>query len=92
MDRISISLKSAHYFDNLESISAAYLFGSVAKDRAQPNSDIDVAVLFLNDMDMFDRFEHKLGITSELEDMFSREVDVVDLGSADPFLFTKTFI
>jgi len=38
------------YFEqNPGELSAAYLFGSVARDEAGPESDIDVAVLFARD-------------------------------------------
>lgn len=61
--------------------AAAYLFGSVARDNARPDSDVDVGVLFLErpeptlegqPYDMADALERVLG----------RPVDVVVLNTA----------
>jgi predicted nucleotidyltransferase len=66
-------------------VIAAYLFGSVARGEARPDSDVDVGLVFdrprprtLNEMP-FD-------IQDELEAHLGRPVDLVVLDGADPEL------
>lgn len=63
-------------------IVAAYLFGSVAKDRARPHSDVDIAVLLQEGLTPFERFERRLRLMHELSAFCNREVDVVVLNDA----------
>ncbi|HOJ12289.1 MAG TPA: nucleotidyltransferase domain-containing protein [Clostridiales bacterium] len=79
----------AEYFSNIENTDAVYLFGSFAKNKDRKHSDIDIAVLFSVEMNIVERFEKKLRIASELEDIFHRKVDIVDLESADSFFVHK---
>jgi predicted nucleotidyltransferase len=55
-------------------IGLALLFGSFARGRARPDSDVDVAVLGRN-LDL-------LALAADLADAVKRQVDVVDLGQA----------
>ena len=75
----------AEYFINRPSVSAIYLFGSFAKGLARKNRDIDIGVLFAAGMSPLERFEQKLEITNDLEDLLKLKIDVVDLESADLF-------
>jgi predicted nucleotidyltransferase len=52
-------------------ITLALLFGSFARDRARPDSDVDVAVLG-RDLDL-------LALAADLSDAVKRQVDLVDL-------------
>ena len=56
-----------------------YLFGSVARELDQSDSDVDVAVYFEPGFDAKQRFEHASRLGVELERALGREVDVVDL-------------
>ena len=84
-----IVAKIKDYFNSMKNISAVYLFGSVAKNKNRKDSDIDIAVLFSEGMDMVERFDEKLRIASELESIFHTKVDVIDLESADLFFVHK---
>ena len=63
-------------------IIAAFLFGSVAQDKAHRQSDVDVAVLFDAAVDPQRRFELTLAIGAKLEDRLPVAVDVVALNNA----------
>lgn len=64
------------------SIKIVILFGSVARNMTNKNSDVDLAVLV----------DSKLGLTKELklrhelQDLFKKEVDLVFLPGAGPLL------
>ena len=73
------------YFENCPEISAVYLFGSQIKGNARKGSDLDIAVLFAEGFSPLDRFEKKLGILNDLEDLLEIELDLVDLESVDLF-------
>ncbi len=80
-----IEEKLHSYFLNASHVEVAYLFGSVARGTARSQSDVDVAVLFSSDLTIMERFEHKLTVSADLEDLLRCAVDVVDLKSADLF-------
>ena len=72
------------YFDHKDNICTVYLFGSVVKGKNRKNSDVDVGILFSEDMDSIERFDLKLEIACELEDLLGTKMDIVDLNSAVP--------
>ncbi len=80
------------YFANKPQICAVYLFGSVAKGVSRLNSDIDLGILFAAGLSSFERFELKLEIKSDLEDLLGREVDIVDMESADLFFLHQLML
>ncbi|NMB41896.1 MAG: nucleotidyltransferase domain-containing protein [Firmicutes bacterium] len=84
--------KLREYFVDKSDISVVYLFGSVAKGRATRNSDVDVAVLFVQGLPLTHRFERKLEIANDLEDLLKTEVDVVDLESADLYFIHQLML
>lgn len=55
-----------------------YLFGSMATGKARENSDVDLAVTGLPPENFF-------AAMARLEDLFDKEVDLVDLGDTTPF-------
>lgn len=73
---IIISLR--HYFQNREDICVAILFGSAAKNRLTPESDIDIAVAARKRL----TFEEKATLTFEIARHICRDVDIVDLYAA----------
>ena len=63
-------------------ISAIYLFGSHASGHERSKSDIDLGVLFNEDVDGFTRINMETEISNQLE----RDVDLVDMKKSSPFL------
>ena len=59
------------------------LFGSVARDEARSDSDVDVLVHFSSDAKTYDYF---LALSELLEALFGRAVELVTLESLSPFL------
>ena len=68
-------------------VTLAYLFGSQASGKAGPLSDVDIAVLFAEDLDSRTRFRLRCHLIAELMGVFRRnDVEVVDLAEASPLL------
>ena len=69
-----------------DKVSAAWVFGSVATGKDRPDSDIDIAILFIKGLDKQERFDMRLTIAAELSDLTGREVDVIDMQASPLFL------
>lgn len=76
------------YFKQREDIMFSYVFGSYAIGTFSSNSDIDIAIFFYNDADTKD-LDKYLTIKVELEVVLKKEVDLVVLNTATPFLKTR---
>ena len=63
-------------------ISAIYLFGSHASEHDRPKSDIDLGVLFSDDVDAFAR----INMETEISNILKKDVDLVDIKRSSPFL------
>ncbi len=63
-------------------ISAIYLFGSHASGHGRTKSDIDLGVLFNEDMDGFTR----INMETEISNRLKKDVDLVDMRKSGPFL------
>lgn len=59
------------------------LFGSVQRDAARPDSDVDVLVEFLPGQKVFDHF---MALGDLLEEVLKRRVELVTPESLSPFL------
>lgn len=59
------------------------LFGSVLRDQARPDSDVDLLVRFAPGAKSFDRL---LALSELLEDRLGRRVEVVTAEALSPFL------
>lgn len=68
------------------------LFGSVVKGRTTANSDVDIAILFVQGLSLLHRFERKLEIANDLEDVLKRKVDIVDLDNADLYFIHQVML
>ena len=72
-----------HEIEKIESICSKhkverlYIFGSAASGKMKENSDIDFLVKF-SDMDLYYYFENLLSLKSELEELFNRQVDILE--------------
>lgn len=65
---------------------AAYLFGSLAEETDHRQSDVDVALLLLQDTDQETALQVRLRVMADLERVCQRPVDVVILNRAPPLL------
>lgn len=75
------------YFVQQDDIELAILFGSTAKNRTTPMSDIDVGVYFKNEEDKLKLGERQIDITCAIMKLYGvNRVDVVILNLANPFL------
>lgn len=63
-------------------ISAVYLFGSFATGHSKPKSDIDLGILFVEDVDGFAR----VNMETEVSNLLARDVDLIDMRKSSPFL------
>lgn len=75
-----------NYLATQTDVVAAYLFGSLAEERAMPRSDVDIAILFADASDPLAVGDRQLQLMGELERFTGREVDVVILNTAPPIL------
>ncbi len=63
-------------------ISAIYLFGSHASGYERSKSDIDLGVLFHEDVNGFKRID----LETEISNLLKKDVDLVDMKKSSPFL------
>ncbi|MCL6707394.1 nucleotidyltransferase domain-containing protein [Pseudomonas sp. R2.Fl] len=86
MNRAEAIAKLREHADVVKGMGATalYLFGSTARDQAQPASDLDLFI----DYDPDKRFSllDLVGIKQFLEEEFSMEVDVTTRSSLHPML------
>lgn len=65
-----------------EDIIFAYIFGSYAKDNMRIDSDIDIAIYLIGNIDTYEYLDMKMKLSEALK----REVDLVILNDATPLL------
>jgi uncharacterized protein len=76
-----ISLLTSHRAEiQAFGVKSLAIFGSVSRDQATPDSDIDLLVSF-HDRPSFDRF---MDLKFFLEDLLKRKVDLVTEGALKP--------
>lgn len=74
--------KLKKYFSEKPEVSAAYLYGSFARDEAKKDSDIDLGVLITRSGTKRGRFDiPQVRMTEEIEQLLDKEVEVQDLES-----------
>jgi predicted nucleotidyltransferase len=76
-------LQSAEPEIRLLGVERLALFGSVLRDQARVDSDVDVLVGFAPGAKSF---EHLLALSDLLEELFGRPVEVVTFEALSPFL------
>lgn len=69
-----------------KAIITAYVFGSQIKDRANKYSDVDIAILFDDELMKEGYGEHQLKLTTELTEVLNKEIDLIVLNRAPIFL------
>ena len=75
--------KFLEYIKSEGNIKAAYLFGSYANDTYNENSDIDIAVMYKEDMDEYEHAGKSIDVSRVFEDT---PVDYIDLQKTNVFL------
>ena len=78
-----IEEKIIEYISSQQEIIAAYIFGSFNQNRFNDNSDLDIACIFAEQLDKFERFNIRLTLMAELEKIIGRKVDLLDFENAD---------
>ena len=63
-------------------ISAVYLFGSHAVGHSRSKSDIDLGILFINEVDSFTR----INMETKISNLLKKDVDLIDMRKSSPFL------
>lgn len=82
-----IDFRVLHNYFKDQPVSLVYLMGSQASGKTKPYSDTDIAVLFDDKLTSSERFNHKVGMLSELSKILGTDnIDLVDLNSATPHL------
>jgi len=73
-----------------QKVILAYLFGSQAKGKIGPLSDIDIAISFGESVQANERFELRLETLGQLTDLFKTDkIDLVVLNDAPPLLIHR---
>ena len=85
-----LTRRLAELLDPREEILEAYLFGSHARGRAQPHSDVDVAV-YVDEAHADDTgYGYRASLTTDLmAGLAFNDVDVVVLNRAPPLLYHR---
>lgn len=79
------------YFDKRGNVPLVLLYGSFAKGKANENSDIDVAV-HIDESDAEKELDLLLQIRADLELMFCREIDVLNLRTAEGLILSEAVV
>ena len=80
------------YFADKKNVSTVYLFGSIVKEYDTKKSDIDIAILFSNNIDKHERFNQILEFALELESIAGKKIDIIDIENADPFFIHQVML
>jgi predicted nucleotidyltransferase len=82
-DAIGTFLESlTSYFHSKEEILAAYIFGSYAVGRPNPQSDLDIAILAPPFKNRMESFNARVRYQTEISKLIRKDVDVVLLREA----------
>jgi predicted nucleotidyltransferase len=92
LDKNQVLAKITPYFKDKPAVVAVYLFGSLVKNRQNKQSDIDLAILFHSELSILHKFNERLTIAGDLEDLLDTAVDVVDLDQATPYFFHQMML
>jgi predicted nucleotidyltransferase len=85
--------ETSQRFAKRPEVLVAYLFGSQAREKPTPISDVDVAVLLSDGVPRESYFDYRIALMQELTKIFrSDEVQVVILNQAPPLLAYKVVV
>lgn len=74
------------FFSGKEGILCAYLFGSIAADKDNLYSDVDIAVLYGDSVAPSEYTDKQIDLSVELSRLLDRNVDIIILNNAGPYL------
>ncbi|NJO42553.1 MAG: DNA polymerase subunit beta [Cyanobacteria bacterium CRU_2_1] len=77
-DRLNVTPEQLAAFCKQHHILELSLFGSILRDDFRPDSDIDILVVFNSDSKFRISLMDLVGMEYQLEDMFGREVDLIE--------------
>ena len=86
LDRELLATLSAICARSLSGVQCAYAFGSVARVEEGPLSDLDLAVLFDDEMPAARRLDQAAALTEEVERVAGRRADILILNESPPAL------
>ena len=92
METSALIKKIKNFFIKEESVVVVYLFGSVAKNKARGQSDIDIALLFDATLSLEERFNKRTEFAIKLEEKLGRKTDIIDLQSVDLFFIHQVML
>lgn len=73
--------KIKSYFLKIQSVSAVYIFGSMARKEMNELSDIDIAIIFSKNNQ--NNFELIAKFTEDIQLILNKKVDICDMRQAD---------
>lgn len=71
-------------FSRYPQILAVCLFGSRAEGKGHARSDLDIALVVKKDFKLLENYDLPLVLSSDLENLLNRKVDVVIFNKMDP--------
>lgn len=74
------------YFAGKKGILCVYLFGSVAANKDNPYSDVDIAVLYDDSVASSEYTDEQINLSVELSRILDRNADIIILNNASPYL------
>jgi len=81
LDKVQIT-KIVNFAKAHSEISVIYLFGSHAAGHQRSKSDIDLGILFIEDVDGFTR----INLETEISNLLNKDVDLIDMKRSSPVL------
>ena len=86
MNLIESNIDNVRMLCKLHKVQRLFVFGSVLSDKFQKDSDIDLIVDF-HGVDLYDYADNYFDFKESLEDLFQREVDLLeDKAIKNPYL------
>lgn len=77
------------FFEAIPGVAAVYLFGSAARNRVTPHSDVDIGVLF--EPSFVPEILRQIEMRETLAGLLHQEVDLVVMNRANPILKHQIF-
>ncbi len=77
MNLIAININKLTLLCRQHKVKELYIFGSILTDGFNDLSDIDFLVQF-NDIDITDYFDNYMDFKEKLEDLFGRQIDLLE--------------